>query len=319
MTSTNGRIEIVEVGPRDGFQAIVPFIPTDEKIAFVRDLLGTGIRRIEIGSFVSAKSVPQMRDTREVLNAFAEILNADFQVLVPNLRGGRDALHSQARHIVFVMSASAGHNRANVGKDPTESSREFSQLTEELPPAARLRLNIATVFDCPFAGKMPASATLNLLKGIEPQLAGVEVCLCDTTGGADPSQVEDVFGCCRESFKDVNWAFHAHDTYGTGLANVHSAYRSGVRIFDASIGGLGGCPFAPGATGNVATEDMIWMFERMGVRTGVDFERLLVLAQRAAALDGACAGGRVRGAMLARKRNGLLAGAQAGLAAASGR
>ncbi|MDN5928699.1 MAG: hydroxymethylglutaryl-CoA lyase [Hyphomicrobiales bacterium] len=302
MTLADDRVEIVEVGPRDGFQPIVPFITTDDKMAFVEGLLDAGVGRIEIGSFVSAKAIPQLCDTRDVLGAFQSDARADFQVLVPNMRGARDALLSQAQHLVFVMSASPNHNRANVGKEPAESAGEFSSLAADLPPATRLRLNVATVFDCPFSGRMPASATLELLKRVEPHLDGLEVCLCDTTGGANPAQVEHVFGLCRQTFSNVSWAFHAHDTYGMGAANVYSAYRLGLRIFDASIGGLGGCPFAPGATGNVATEDLVWMFQAMGVPTGIDIGKIVALAERAAALEGASAGGRVREALSARQR-----------------
>jgi hydroxymethylglutaryl-CoA lyase len=164
-----------------------------------------------------------------------------------------------------------------------------------------VRLNIATAFDCPFTGRVPETETIALLDRIIPMRADVEVCLCDTTGRADPDHVESLFATCNARFPNAGaWGFHAHDTYGLGLANVHAAYRQKVRVFDASFGGLGGCPFAPGATGNVATEDVVWMFERMGVATGIDLDALIPVARDGASLPGGLPGGRVRDALTAR-------------------
>lgn len=155
--------------------------------------------------------------------------------------------------------------------------------------------------DCPFEGRVPEARTIALLERLIPMRPDAEICLCDTTGRADPTHVESLFEICMTRFPAVRaWAFHAHDTYGLGLANVHAAYREGVRVYDASFGGLGGCPFAPGATGNVATEDVVWMFERMGFATGVDLGKLIPVAREAAMLPGALSGGRVREALLAR-------------------
>jgi hydroxymethylglutaryl-CoA lyase len=147
---------------------------------------------------------------------------------------------------------------------------------------------------------VPEEQTIALLDRLIPMRPDVEVCLCDTTGRADPAHVESLFGACMERFPQAGaWAFHAHDTYGLGLANVHAAFREGVRVFDASFGGLGGCPFAPGATGNVATEDVVWMFERMGVSTGIDIDSLVAVAREGASLPGGMPGGRVRDALTA--------------------
>jgi hydroxymethylglutaryl-CoA lyase len=164
-----------------------------------------------------------------------------------------------------------------------------------------MRLDVATAFDCPFNGRVPASEVLALLDRLVPVRPDAEICLCDTTGRADPDHVDSLLNSCMERFPMVShWALHAHDTYGVGLANVHAAFRRGVRVFDASVGGLGGCPFAPGATGNVATEDLVWMFERMGVATGVALDALVPIAREAASLPGALPGGRVRDAIMAR-------------------
>jgi hydroxymethylglutaryl-CoA lyase len=294
-------IEIVEVGPRDGFQGIGPFIPTETKIRFLEQLAAAGLRRIEIGSFVSATAVPQLRDTAEVLAAAKRLPEVQAQVLVPSERRGRAAVEAGADALVFVLSVSEAHNRNNVQRHPLESVAEYERLLAAIPADVAMRLDVATSFDCPFTGRVPAEAVLTLLDRLAPLRPTAEICLCDTTGRADPAHVGSLVVACKERFPEVRaWALHPHDTYGLGLANVHAAYRQGVRVFDASFGGLGGCPFAPGATGNVATEDVVWMFERMGVPTGIDLDQLIPIARDAAALPGGQAGGRVREAMLAR-------------------
>lgn len=291
-------VEIVEVGPRDGFQGIGPFIPTETKIAFLERLVAAGLRRIEIGSFVSAAAVPQLRDTAEVLAAAARLPGLRAQVLVPSARRGGAAVAAGARQLVFVLSVTEAHNRNNVQRHPLESVAEYERLLAAIPPEVAIRLDLATAFDCPFTGRVPEEATLALLERLVPLRPDAEICLCDTTGRADPGQVEGLVAACRARFPAVaTWALHPHDTYGLGLANVHAAFRQGVRVFDASVGGLGGCPFAPGATGNVATEDVVWMLERMGVATGIDLPRLLAVARDAATLPGGQPGGRVRDAL----------------------
>lgn len=288
-------VEIVEVGPRDGYQGIVPFIQTGTKIEFLKRLVATGIRRIEIGSFVSPSALPQMRDTSEVLRACVAIGDLIPQVLVPTEKWGRTALEKGARFLVYVLSASEAHNRSNVRRHPLESAEDYRLLVGHLPAGVDLRLDIATAFDCPFEGRLPIAATLALLDRLVPLRPGAEICLCDTTGRADPGHVEDLFAAALDRFPEVTrWALHAHDTYGLGLANVHAAWRMGIRVFDASFAGLGGCPFAPGASGNVATEDLVWMFGRMGVETGIDLDRLVRVACDGAAIPGSLSGGRAR-------------------------
>jgi hydroxymethylglutaryl-CoA lyase len=294
-------VEIVEVGPRDGYQGIGPFIPTETKIRLLEQLTAAGLRRIEIGSFVSPSALPQMRDTPEVLAASARLPGLAPQVLVPSERRGREAVEAGARQLVFVLSVSEAHNRSNVRRHPLESVAEYEGLLAAIPADVAIRLDIATAFDCPFSGRVPEAATLDLLDRLVPLREDAEICLCDTTGRVAPDHVEELFEACMTRFPQVSaWAFHGHDTYGLGLANIQAAFRQGVRVFDASFGGLGGCPFAPGATGNVATEDVVWMFERMGVATGIDLDALVSVARDAAALPGATPGGRVRAALLAR-------------------
>jgi hydroxymethylglutaryl-CoA lyase len=301
------QVGIVEVGPRDGYQGIGPFIATETKIRHLERLHAAGLRRIEIGSFVSHSAVPQLRDTRELLAVCARLPGLDPQVLVPNERRGREAVDAGARRLVFVLSVSEAHNRSNVRRHPLESVREYERLLAAISnpsshPQIAIRLDIATAFDCPFTGRVPEARTLDLLERLIPLRPDAEIALCDTTGRVAPDHVEALFAACRTRFPDAAgpWVFHGHDTYGLGLANVNAAFRQGVRVFDASFGGLGGCPFAPGATGNVATEDVVWMFERMGVATGIDLDTLVSVANDAAMLPGAIPGGRVRHALLAR-------------------
>ena len=295
-------VEIVEVGPRDGLQGIGTFVPTATKIALVERLHAAGLARIEIGSFVSAAALPQLGDTPEVLRRCGGLPGLVAQVLVPTERRGREALAAGARFLAYVLSVSEPHNRSNVRRSPDESAEDYRRLAAALPAGTRMRLNLATAFDCPFAGRVDPAATLALLDRLVPVLPGAEVCLCDTTGRADPDGVTTLSAAALARFPGTRFAFHAHDTYGLGTANVHAAFERGIRVFDASVAGLGGCPFAPGATGNVATEDLAWMFARRGVQTGIALDRLVAVARDAAALPGATAGGRVRDALAAADR-----------------
>lgn len=292
------KVTLIEVAPRDGFQPIGPFIPTDEKVAFVEAAHAAGLRRIEIGSFVNPAAVPQLRDTAEVLARTRGLPGLDPQVLVPNARGVALALAAGAQHLVYVISASDAHNRSNVRRDTDTSIREYGEVVRDLPAETRLRLNLATAFDCPFDGRMDEAFVLDRLGRMLDHRADVEVGLCDTTGRADPDHVASLAGAClRRWGGGTRFVFHGHDTYGLGLANIAAAWRAGITGFDTAFAGLGGCPFAPGATGNTATEDAAWMFRRMGVDTGIDLHALVAVAVRAAALPGASPGGRVRAAM----------------------
>lgn len=294
-------VTIVEVGPRDGFQSVGPFIPTDRKISVIEQLHGAGLRRMETTSFVSARAVPQLADAADILAAADRLPGLDQQVLVPTARHAEQALAAGARHLCAVISVSERHNMGNVRRTPIESAAEYANMVEMMPPEASMRLNLATAFDCPHVGKIEIKAVLDLLDILVKSSPAVEVALCDTTGRADPAHVRRLCHAVREHYPDVSaWAFHAHDTYGLGAANVLAAWDADIRVFDASVAGLGGCPFAPGATGNVATEDLVWMFEKMGVETGIDLDRLAAVARDVATLPGAQIGGRVRDALSAR-------------------
>jgi hydroxymethylglutaryl-CoA lyase len=305
LPNSTDAVQLVEVGPRDGLQMLDTFVPTSQKVALLRGLYRAGLRRIEIGSFVSAVAVPQLADVRELLAAAKELPELDGQVLVATARRGVEAVEAGARHLVFVMSVSEKHNARNVHRTPRESVVEYARLVQSIPAETVIRVNVATAFDCPFDGIVAEEATLAVVTELAAIRRDVEIALCDTTGRVTPDAVSRLFRKCFAAMPDVEgWAFHGHDTYGMGIANVVSAWHAGVKVIDASFGGIGGCPFAPGATGNVATEDAVWMFDKLRVHTGVDLQDLLAVAQEAAALPGAIPGGRVREAVAAaRKRD----------------
>jgi hydroxymethylglutaryl-CoA lyase len=295
------RVRIVEVGPRDGFQSVGPIIPNGTKMDLIRQLYAAGARRMETTSFVSTSAVPQLADAAEIVHQTEELVGLDAQVLVPTARHAERALAAGATHLSAVVSVSKAHNLGNVRRTPLESVDDIRQMATLLPRGGKLRLNLATAFDCPHAGTVPQAQVLSLLEHLVDITPHMEVALCDTTGKANPRQVSGLFEAAGAAFPQVaDWAFHGHDTYGLGAANVLAAWHCGVRTFDASVSGLGGCPFAPGATGNVATEDLVWMFEGMDVATGFDLEKLVAVARVVASLPGAQTGGRVRDALSAK-------------------
>lgn len=310
-------VEIVEVAPRDGFQPIGPWIPTETKIETVRRLAAAGLGRIEIGSFVSAAAIPQLRDAAALVEAAAAIPGLRPQVLVPTAKRAKEAVAAGARFLVYVLSASEAHNQSNVRRSVADSADDYARMLDALPGDIEVRINLATAFDCPFDGRMAVQPVLDLIGRLAALRPDVEICLCDTTGRATPDHVAQLASAAAACCPDVaTWAYHAHDTYGLGLATTYAAYQAGIRVFDAAAGGLGGCPFAPGATGNVATEDVVWMFERMGVATGVDLDALLPIAADVSVLPGASAGGRARTALTSWKpgsspEGGVVATAQA--------
>lgn len=295
-------ITIVEVGPRDGFQSIDSVIPTPDKIALIDALYAAGIRRMEASAFVSPAALPQMADADAILRHAATLPGLDAQFLVPNLRHAERALAAGATHLAFVLSVSEAHNRGNVRRSPLESAAEYEKLVRRMPAGTRMRLNIATAFDCPHEGPIPPEKTIALLEHLVPILPEAEICLCDTTGRVTPDRVQALLEAARAHFpRSPNWAYHGHDTYGLGVANALAAIRAGVTVLDSAFAGMGGCPFAPGATGNVATEDLVWTLDRMGYETGIVLDELLTAARAATRLPGVQVGGRVRTALLARQ------------------
>lgn len=270
-------VDILEVGPRDGLQNRCEFVETERKVELIRRLAAAGLGHIQLGAFVSPRAVPQFANIREVSRTVVESLPAvRFSALVPNRKGASDALACGIREISFVFSVTLSHNQSNVGKTHEQSLAELASIMELLPayPGAEITADLATTFGCPFEFKVSTEQVLHFVQKAH-DLGVRRITLCDTVGYGNPRQVSEVIAACRAAFPDTVFRCHFHNTRGLGLANTLAAALTGVRSFDTAAGGLGGCPFAPGATGNVATEDMAFMFSEMGVETGADLPALL--------------------------------------------
>lgn len=291
------KVEITEVGPRDGLQIIPHIVPTDTKVALIRALVASGFKRMELGSFVSPKAVPQMADTGEVIARLGPLPGVRGMALVPNSIGARRAIEAGITDLLFVISMSNSHNRSNVRR-PTEASIEdLRTMLAEIDPDRKLtlRIGLATTFHCPFEGVMDEGKVYATMERIAAIRDGLEFSLSDTTGMAMPDHVKRFSRRCLEGFAGrATFCFHGHDTAGYGIANVLAAWEAGIRSFDGAVAGLGGCPFAPGATGNIASEDLVTFFSRMGVETGIDIDRLLEAGKIAASLKGAVTSGHAR-------------------------
>jgi hydroxymethylglutaryl-CoA lyase len=271
------RATIREVGPRDGFQNEPEIVPTDEKVRLIDALARTGLKRLEVGSFVKSDVIPQLADTTEVLSRIAVPSDVAVSVLVPNERGLERALEyrDNFQEAVVFLSASETHNRRNVNRSVAESLEVIDALLPRIK-AAGLRpfASISTAFGCPFEGHVSEKRVLDIASSMAA--AGAEeISFADTTGMANPLQVRKLFTAALVRFPAVELTAHFHNTRGQGLANAFAALEAGVHSFESSFGELGGCPVPAGATGNVATEDLIFMLEEMGVVTGVDLESLL--------------------------------------------
>ncbi|QFR33589.1 hydroxymethylglutaryl-CoA lyase [Ancylobacter sp. TS-1] len=280
------RVHVQEVVARDGLQIEPRFLPTAEKIALIDALSETGVSKIEVTSFVSPRAVPNLADAGIVARAIARRPGVTYVALVPNLRGAQEALDAGMDELNLVMSASETHNLANMGMTPAQSLEGFRAIAEAAKgTGTTLNGSIATAFGCPFEGAQPEAKVLALIEDyLESGLDSVT--LADTTGMANPRQVAHLVGAVRRQFGTLPLTLHFHNTRGMGLANVLAALDAGADRFDASLGGLGGCPFAPGATGNISTEDLVHMLDEMGVASGVDLARLLALARALPALIG---------------------------------
>ena len=274
------KIHIVEVGPRDGLQNLKGFVKTENKISLIRRLAESGIHEIQAGAFVSPGAIPQFRDMQAVMAGLGDLRNITLTALVPNLQGARAAVDSGIRKLNFFFSVSRSHNLNNVRQTPQESLAALKIIRDELLSKSdvTVRVDLAVAFGCPFEGTIKTEVILDYLKQVV-SLGFREVTLCDTVGFGHPALVESVIDACRRHFPEVAFGVHLHNTRGLALANALKAYERGIRFFDAAIGGLGGCPFAPGASGNVATEDIVFMFDAMGLPTGIDLKSLLGVTQ----------------------------------------
>ncbi|RUR54656.1 hydroxymethylglutaryl-CoA lyase [Vreelandella populi] len=272
------RIEINEVAPRDGLQIEARFVPTQDKIRWIDALSTTGLKRIEATSFTSPKAIPNLRDAADVVTGIQRQDGVDITVLVPNVKGAERALACNVDEINLVMSASDSHGLANLRMTPEQSLEQFAAILNVTKGSGVfINASLSTTFGCPFEGEVPEARVLELVEKLI--VLGIQgVTLCDTTGMANPAQVKRLCDAVLERWPEMPFTLHFHNTRGMGLANALAAWQAGITRFDAALGGLGGCPFAPGATGNVCTEDLVHMFEAMGVDTGVDLDALLTVA-----------------------------------------
>ena len=280
LLSPSPQILISEVGPRDGLQSVKSIMHTADKKRWITALYEAGLREIEVCSFVPPKLLPQMADAAEVVAHALTLPGLTVMALVPNLRGAEAALAAGVHKLTLPVSASHAHSLANVRKTPLEMVQEFrliAELRKDKAPQVGLEAGISTAFGCTLQGNVPEDDVIRL--AAQCVAAGADdVGLSDTTGYANPAQVRRLFKRLRAELGQHAGAAHMHNTRGLGLANCLAAYDEGVRTFDASLGGLGGCPYAPGASGNVVTEDLVFMFEAMGINTGVNL--MLLMAAR---------------------------------------
>jgi hydroxymethylglutaryl-CoA lyase len=273
------RVTVVEVGPRDGLQMEHGFIPTATKIEIINQLIDAGIREMEATSFVSPRAVPQLADAREVIAGIERRPGLVIKALVPNPRGARDAAACGVDQMVVFVSASESHNQSNVNRSIAESLDGFGEVAAiARDHGIALHGAIATSFGCPFEGDV-ALDSVGRIAGRMAELGCTGVSLGDTTGMATPPIVERTVRFLQDRFPELHLALHYHNTRGLGLVNVVTGLELGIDTFESSIGGLGGCPFAPGATGNICTEDLVNLFHELGIETGIDLERLIGIAR----------------------------------------
>lgn len=287
-------VTINDVGPRDGLQSQAKILQPSDRVALIRTIAASGIGDIEVGAFVSPKAVPAMASTDQVLAEISDLTEVNKTVLIPNHRGYEMAKQAGAERVAMVLYAGEGMCQKNVNMSVADAEQSAKQtIAQAAGDGIAVSAYIAVSFGCPFDGAIDHEHVAHLVDRYFEY--GVnEIVLADTIGAANPGLVKKTIEPITKQLGAVNLAAHFHDTRAMGLANVYAAYEAGVRKFDASIGGLGGCPFAPGASGNVATEDVVMMFEQMGVNTGVDMASLLAASTLAIELTGTAKGGRAR-------------------------
>ncbi|PWI56704.1 hydroxymethylglutaryl-CoA lyase [Sulfoacidibacillus thermotolerans] len=274
------QVTICEVAPRDGFQAEPKWIPTEDKVEMIRALAMTGVSQIEVTSFVHPKAIPQLRDAFEVATQVQDLPGITLRALVPNVVGAKRAIDAGIHKLKLMLSATDSHSLAN-------ANCKVEEALEKLDPVFDLAAqnnitvsgSISVAFGCPYEGVVPIDQLIRIITRYQER--GVnEISLADTTGMANPKQIYEDLEIFNQEFPHLRFSLHLHNTRGLALANAFAALQQGVTHFDASVAGLGGCPYAPGATGNVATEDLVYAFEEMGIHTGIHIESLLSIARR---------------------------------------
>lgn len=273
------RLFFNDVVARDGFQIEPNFIPTDDKVALIDALSQCGFAKIEVTSFTSPKAIPMLRDAEEVMRRIQRVQGVEYTVLVPNLRGAERAFESRADEFNLVMSTSETHNRANLRMDREKSVAALAEVISFVDGRTPINVSLSTAFGCPMEGDVPQSVVEQYVQHFA-DLGVRGISICDTTGMAHPAQVSKMAEDLLRKFDSVQLTFHFHNTRGMGLANILAAVQSGITRFDGSLGGLGGCPYAPGASGNISSEDAIHMLDAMGYETGIDLNALLAIAKQ---------------------------------------
>lgn len=278
--SLPAKVEVIEVGMRDGLQMEPNFIPTTTKIELLNSLMASGLRHVEATSFVSPRAVPQLADAAELLAAANRPSGSNFAVLAPNLKGAERAVEAGADEVVVFVSASESHNQKNLNRPVERSLHDIASIAERLEQESiRKKGAIACSFGCPFEGNVEQAALMKVV-GHFYSLGFRSLTLGDTTGMATPPLVTRTVSAIREQFPDLRLTLHFHNTRGIGLVNVMAGLQVGIDSYESSLGGLGGCPFAPGASGNICTEDLVYLLDELGIDTGIDLKRLISVAQR---------------------------------------
>jgi hydroxymethylglutaryl-CoA lyase len=295
------QVRIVEVGPRDGLQNEKTGVGVADRIAFIEKLVGAGLRTVEVGAFVSPKAIPQMVNSDQVLRGVSHLSDSEFHVLVPNEKGYEAAREAGAKVIAVFASASEGFSRANINCSVAESIARFKPVVVRAKAdGVRVRGYISCVLGCPFDGEVKPQAVVGVAQALW-DLGCYEVSLGDTIGVGTPRKARQLLRAVAGSVPMVHLAMHFHDTYGQALANLYAGMEEGARAIDSAAGGLGGCPYAPGATGNVATEDVVYMLEGLGVATGVDMAKLVAATNEISRLIGRAPVSRVAAALNAKR------------------
>ncbi|BAR62396.1 hydroxymethylglutaryl-CoA lyase [Bradyrhizobium diazoefficiens] len=295
-------VRIIEMGPRDGLQNEKIPVSVEGRIAFVEALVAAGLDTVEVGAFVSPKAIPQMASSDAVLRGVSHITGAEFHVLVPNEKGYDAARAAGAKVVSVFAAASEGFSRANINCTVAESIERFKPvLARAKTDGIKVRGYISCVLGCPFDGEIKPKAVADLASTLW-DLGCYEISLGDTIGVGTPAKAKEMLRAVSADIPAANLAMHFHDTYGQALANLYAGLEQGVRVIDAAAGGLGGCPYAPGATGNVATEDVVYMLEGMGISTGVDMEKLLAATNEMSGVLGKPPVSRVASALNAKKK-----------------
>ncbi|MBN2333790.1 MAG: hydroxymethylglutaryl-CoA lyase [Deltaproteobacteria bacterium] len=271
-------VRVVEVGPRDGWQNLPEFLATEQKISLINALSACGFAEIEVSSFVSPRAIPQLRDAADVFAAIDRVAGTVYSALVPNERGLEQAIDAGVDKVGFFISASETHNRHNIGQTIAETRAVIGRMTTRVPTTMSVRASISNVFGCPYEGRVPVAGVAGLVSELI-SLGINEITLCDTLGVATPLHVAVVLEHLATAGLQADFGLHLHDTCGRALAGVVAGLQMGITRFDSAVGGLGGCPYAPGAAGNLATEDLVFCLEDMGLATGIKPEALVQAAE----------------------------------------